>query len=788
MAKNNGSNTIDHVALPVAVVLALAIFAADTQVELGVVVEVPYVAVILLGLWISRRWFIPVATIGCSALIIAGIYKSPPLTIDMWKVSFNRGLSLLVVCITGILCFLQKTRVQTLIDKLAHIRSLELLNEVASTANESTEIEEALKTSIEQICRIIAWPVGHAYIVDTSDKFHQKLTPYSVWHLDDPVKYGPFKEISDRTPFSKGIGLPGRVWASGKPEWIADTTKDENFPRAYGNPPIGIRAGFAFPIFFGESTLAVLEFFSSEVVEPDSDLLLVMSRMGTSLGHLFERKRIEEELELYRSQLERLVEERTKELVDTRNSIDQASAIAFVMTAHIGLDGRWLKVPNSLCKFLGYSEEEMLSREFKDITHPDDIMNNSNQYQRVIAGEIKSFDLEKRYIRKNGKTVWVYLNCSIVKDGNGKPIHLLAYIQDIDKRKSAELNQQRLIKILENTQDFVGYVDATTTGFLFINRAGRFMTGFEESEDVTKFKIADVHPESTNHLFRDKIFPIAKREGLWVGECELLHKDGHTIPVLMTLIAHKSENGEIDVFSTNSRDISRLKHNENKLKNSLLEKEILLKEIGHRIKNNMEIISSLIKIQLNSSREASFRKMAQDLDNRIFAMSSIYDQIFHSKVLNRLIDAQKHISRLTRNIMISFGEYNKNCVLNIEAHGVYLNVDSSIYCGLIINELVTNSLKYAYRPDQKKIINVSLRLENEHFELIIQDYGKGIGNDIDIYNVASMGMPLVIDLVKRQLLGEIEMIKDGGTTFKIIFPKRERNYDGQKNFYSDCRG
>src|SRR4030095_13229070 len=116
----------------------------------------------------------------------------------------------------------------------------------------------------------------------------------------------------------------------------------------------------------------------------------------------------------------------------------RAEAFSLVMLTHVGLDGRWLKVPPTLCDLLGYSEEELLARTFKDVTHPDDFEADWSQCQRLIRGEIKSFDLEKRYIHKDGHIIWAYLNCSIVTDAKGKPIHFLTYIRDIARRKEVE--------------------------------------------------------------------------------------------------------------------------------------------------------------------------------------------------------------------------------------------------------------------------------------------------------------------------------------------------------------
>ena len=116
----------------------------------------------------------------------------------------------------------------------------------------------------------------------------------------------------------------------------------------------------------------------------------------------------------------------------------RAEAFSLVMLTHVSLDGRWLKVPPTLCELVGYTEAELLAGTFKDITHPDDFEADWSQCQRLIRGEIKSFDLEKRYIHKDGHTLWVDLNCSVVEDDAGKPVHFITYIRDITDRKFAE--------------------------------------------------------------------------------------------------------------------------------------------------------------------------------------------------------------------------------------------------------------------------------------------------------------------------------------------------------------
>ena len=125
-------------------------------------------------------------------------------------------------------------------------------------------------------------------------------------------------------------------------------------------------------------------------------------------------------------------------LRQSEGRLARAEAFSSVMVTHVGLDGRWLKVPPTLCELVGYTEAELLAGYFKDITHPDDLIADWSQRQRLIRGEIRSFDLEKRYIHKDGHTIWIFLNCSVVEDDEGKPIHFLTYIKDVTDRKLAE--------------------------------------------------------------------------------------------------------------------------------------------------------------------------------------------------------------------------------------------------------------------------------------------------------------------------------------------------------------
>ena len=202
---------------------------------------------------------------------------------------------------------------------------------------------------------------------------------------------------------------------------------------------------------------------------------------------------------------------------------------------------------------------------------------------------------------------------------------------------------------------------------------------------------------------------------------------------------------------------------------SLTDKDILLRELHHRVKNNLQVVSSLLYLQSEEFVDQAIHDKFKETEERIKSMALIHETLYRSNDLEN-VDFKSYIKSLTSNLFASYGIDRSRIKLEIDVEASALKLDHSIPLGLIINELVSNSLKYAFPDNGKGKIRISLHSkEDDLIELIVRDNGIGISNDLDLRTTESLGLHLVTMLVEDQLNGEIEMDKIGGTTFLIKF-------------------
>lgn len=195
---------------------------------------------------------------------------------------------------------------------------LQLDRAIAEAAGEAQTFEEIVKICLDKVCEFTGWPIGHVYLCQNDPE--KIAVPAPIWHFDDPERFKSFKKISETTRFLPGEGLPGQVLASGKPLWIKNVTQDLKFPRAKAIKHIGIMAAFGFPVLKGKEVIAVLEFFSEEILEPDEALLAALAHIGVQLGRVIERTQAEEK----EQQINQKLSQSNKELSQSNVSLTKA--------------------------------------------------------------------------------------------------------------------------------------------------------------------------------------------------------------------------------------------------------------------------------------------------------------------------------------------------------------------------------------------------------------------------------------------------------------------------------
>jgi two-component sensor histidine kinase len=209
------------------------------------------------------------------------------------------------------------------------------------------------------------------------------------------------------------------------------------------------------------------------------------------------------------------------------------------------------------------------------------------------------------------------------------------------------------------------------------------------------------------------------------------------------------------------------KRADEKIKSSLREKDVLLKEIHHRVKNNMQIISSLLRLQSKEIQDKSTRKIFDVSQNRIRSIALIHETLYQSEDLSR-IDFARYVKKLATHLISIYRPEGQGIDLKLDVKNAYLDINKAIPCGLIINELVSNALKHAFPQNRTGEIHLLLKSMDGACELEVKDTGVGFPEGINFRETNSLGLQIVNDLVE-QLEGKMQLVRKGGTFFRITF-------------------
>ena len=454
----------------------------------------------------------------------------------------------------------------------------------------------------------------------------------------------------------------------------------------------------------------------------------------------------------------------------------------------------WTCLPDGRCDYLsrqwveytGVPEANHLGYGWSEAVHPDDRASLLVRWQQAVSTR-SPLDVEFRIRKGSGEYRWFKTQAVLYHQIDG-PDKWFGTNTDIHDKKLAEEELRGLNATLEgrvaertaalraNEERFktlagdapVGIFETDVEGnCLFVNTRWCEMAGITPTAASGQGWVAALHPDDREHVFRE--WSAATTEGReFVSEYRFRTPQGEVTWISGSAAALRNAD-RISGYIGTLTDITPRKLAEGQLKASLREKEVLLKEIHHRVKNNLQIVSTLLDIQSGHTDDKQALEMFKESRGRVRSMALIHERLYRSQDLAR-VNFNEYVRQLAADLFQAYKVSDDAIVLEMDVDVPPLPIDIAIPCGLLINELITNAFKHAFTDATEGRLRVALHRSGDNANVLtVADTGTGFPRDLDFRNTTSFGLQLVITLVE-QLNGAIELKTDRGTEFSITFP------------------
>lgn len=406
-------------------------------------------------------------------------------------------------------------------------------------------------------------------------------------------------------------------------------------------------------------------------------------------------------------------------------------------------------------RLAGHSREEFIGKQFAPLFDAGNLKVAVENYQRTLAGESPSFELQF----KDTGVVCEYRNIPH-RDNSGKIIGVLGIARDVTERRRIEdalraekdfsdslVETAQVIVLVLNPDGTVRYINP------FMEKLSGYRLDEVEGKDWFDTFLPEKDWSGIRALFRQAIGDIRTMGNI----TPIVARDGSEYRIEWYDKTLKDRDGEVIGLLAIGLDVSERLQAEEKIQASLEEKEVLLREIHHRVKNNLQVISSLLSLQAHAAAGAGQEPgWLRDAQARISAMGTIHEDLCRSGDLAH-VDFAAYIRKIVRDLSLVYGAGGRQVSMALEVEDVLLVMDRAIPLGLIVNELVVNSLKYAFPENHAGTITITLQqLDDKAVALTVADDGVGLPKGLDWRNTEGVGLQLVLALVD-QLEGEIDL-------------------------------
>lgn len=421
-------------------------------------------------------------------------------------------------------------------------------------------------------------------------------------------------------------------------------------------------------------------------------------------------------------------------------------------------------VNQSALNLLNYNKEDLLGKQSELIFHHQEELENIS-FDEI--GQIKTFETDIKSSTNN--YISVLMSVSLIKISEKEPLGLVCIGSDLTKekeiRKALEESEILYSTLVKTDPDAIITTDIDGN-ISYTSKQAVKMYGYKNKELVGNSIFNLVAPKSQETARKD-LRKTLNENILRNLEYHLVKKDGNQFIGEWNIAVINDSDDNPVAFMITARDITHHKSIENQMQASIQEKNVLLKEIHHRVKNNLQIISSLLNLQSKYIEDEKAFEVFKESQNRVKSMAIIHEKLYQTENFAE-INVAEYLKSLTENIYSSYGVNINLIKIQINTEDLFLDLNTAIPCFLLINEVITNCIKHAF-PDGRSgnIIIDFKKIDSKHI-IRIQDDGIGLPNDLDIEQTNTLGMQLITSLT-FQLDGELEVKSNNGTEFKIIF-------------------